>query len=62
MMLENKGMEIGDKIRTPRKIKYDSEKKMPDEIVATFIFSLILSMFTGNKSRAILPLEGTDLF
>jgi hypothetical protein len=61
MMLENKGMEIRGQNKDPRKVKYDSEKKMPDEIVATFIFSLILSMFTGNKSRAILPLEGTDL-
>lgn len=61
-MLENKGMENRGQNKDPPKIKHESEKKIPDEMVATFIFSLILSMFTGNKSRAILPLEGTDLF
>ena len=62
-MLENKGMENRAQNKDPPpKIKHESENKIPDEMVGTLIFSLILSMFTGNKSRAILPLEGSDLF
>lgn len=61
MVLGNKEMEDVGQNKEPSKIKYDSEKKMSSEIVAAFIFSLILSMFTGSKGRRILPLERTDL-
>lgn len=60
MVLGNKKIEDVGQNEKAQKIKYDSRKKIARETVATLIFSLIYSMFTGSRGREMLPLERTD--